>query len=528
MRNKTTSGLLALFLGGFGIHRFYLGQTLFGVLYLIFFWTLIPFFIGFIDAIVLFSSSEDKFNFKYNSKNSNLFSQNKTENNFTKTESKIEKIVEKKTFSSKLNSLPFPDRVDNINWHMNAISKGFKSNDLELVNLSYAKLIESIRQQNINDKNEFANHIEFVRNEYEEFRKDFGFEYPIQFLPPSERKKIAQTKDGKFILDSKTNFKLHLYNVEEENVKKIKKILDDEKTWNKENDLMPIFTLYNVKCSEVEDYIKKYKPIYDNYIINSIQKNADFSNYSEMDKADIIEEYKDEAINILEERADCDLKILFQESENPDEIDDELIKEYSFETISKYIGLQYYKEKIVTHWERKDFEDLIKADLAISGEQIEINEILLSLTLKNLNAICEKEENFFKRKNKAVEYLNENKELLKNVGKEISFRRIFKLKPLPSKFSNIKIEEISLSWAYVREYVKLIAETYKSSKRYTEEMKEDLDYVKFFKIESAEEYNNEFICQKARKECKKKFDKLNPPKLPFHIGCNCHLRSEYE
>ena len=48
------------------------------------------------------------------------------------------------------------------------------------------------------------------------------------------------------------------------------------------------------------------------------------------------------------------------------------------------------------------------------------------------------------------------------------------------------------------------------------------------KIESTEEYNNEFICQKARKECKKKFDKLNPPKLPFHIGCNCHLRSEYE
>ena len=177
MRNKTTSGLLALFLGGFGIHRFYLGQTLFGVLYLIFFWTLIPFFIGFIDAIVLFSISEEKFNFKYNPKNSNHFSQNNTENNFAKTESKIEKIVEKKTFSSKLNSLPFPDRINNINWHMNAISKGFKNNDLELVNLSYAKLIESIRQQNINDKNEFANHIEFVRNEYEEFRKDFGFEY---------------------------------------------------------------------------------------------------------------------------------------------------------------------------------------------------------------------------------------------------------------------------------------------------------------------------------------------------------------
>lgn len=35
-KNKTTAGLLALFLGGLGVHKFYLGQTLAGVLYLLF------------------------------------------------------------------------------------------------------------------------------------------------------------------------------------------------------------------------------------------------------------------------------------------------------------------------------------------------------------------------------------------------------------------------------------------------------------------------------------------------------------
>ena len=41
-KTKIAAALLAIFLGSFGIHKFYLGQTGKGVLYLIFFWTAIP------------------------------------------------------------------------------------------------------------------------------------------------------------------------------------------------------------------------------------------------------------------------------------------------------------------------------------------------------------------------------------------------------------------------------------------------------------------------------------------------------
>ncbi|MDR1056297.1 MAG: NINE protein [Prevotellaceae bacterium] len=66
MKSKSTAAILAFFLGGFGIHRFYLGQTGLGILYLVFFWTFIPAIIALIDFIVFLTMSEETFNQKYN------------------------------------------------------------------------------------------------------------------------------------------------------------------------------------------------------------------------------------------------------------------------------------------------------------------------------------------------------------------------------------------------------------------------------------------------------------------------------
>ena len=66
MKNKTTAGILALFLGGLGVHRFYLGQIGLGFAYLFFCWTFIPALIALVDGIIFLTQSEQSFNDKYN------------------------------------------------------------------------------------------------------------------------------------------------------------------------------------------------------------------------------------------------------------------------------------------------------------------------------------------------------------------------------------------------------------------------------------------------------------------------------
>lgn len=66
VRSKLAAGLFALFLGGIGIHKFYLGRVGWGILYLLFCWTFIPAIIAFVEGIIYLTMSEEKFNAKYN------------------------------------------------------------------------------------------------------------------------------------------------------------------------------------------------------------------------------------------------------------------------------------------------------------------------------------------------------------------------------------------------------------------------------------------------------------------------------
>ncbi len=64
-KSKGGATLLALFLGGVGAHRFYLGQPKVGLAMLLFCWTLIPSMIGVVDALRYVFMSDRRFTTLY-------------------------------------------------------------------------------------------------------------------------------------------------------------------------------------------------------------------------------------------------------------------------------------------------------------------------------------------------------------------------------------------------------------------------------------------------------------------------------
>ncbi len=66
-KNKTLVIILALFLGGLGIHKFYLGRTMWGIVYLVFCWTFIPALVAFVEGLIYLFQSQAEFDMKYNS-----------------------------------------------------------------------------------------------------------------------------------------------------------------------------------------------------------------------------------------------------------------------------------------------------------------------------------------------------------------------------------------------------------------------------------------------------------------------------
>lgn len=60
-KSRIVTSLLSIFLGGFGIHKFYLGKVGWGILYFLFFWTWIPMIIGLFEGLIYLTMSDQEF-----------------------------------------------------------------------------------------------------------------------------------------------------------------------------------------------------------------------------------------------------------------------------------------------------------------------------------------------------------------------------------------------------------------------------------------------------------------------------------
>lgn len=72
-RTRVAAGLLALFVGGIGIHKFYHGSWGFGIIYVVFFWTFIPAIVAVVEGIMYLTMDDAKYGAMYVSTPDNPF-----------------------------------------------------------------------------------------------------------------------------------------------------------------------------------------------------------------------------------------------------------------------------------------------------------------------------------------------------------------------------------------------------------------------------------------------------------------------
>lgn len=60
-KSRVAAGVLALLLGGLGVHKFYLGKIWPGVIYLVLVWTYIPAIVALVEGIIYLTQDDQKF-----------------------------------------------------------------------------------------------------------------------------------------------------------------------------------------------------------------------------------------------------------------------------------------------------------------------------------------------------------------------------------------------------------------------------------------------------------------------------------
>ncbi|MEJ8816436.1 hypothetical protein [Lacibacter sp. H407] len=343
-------------------------------------------------------------------------------------------------------------------------------------------------------------------------------------------KPITKDNQGNWILNPEAPFILTLLNADKKIADQIRNLLDDEeiRDYRKDDKLVAIFAEHNLKIKEIEDYKTKYKAKYFQKIDNLKAASTEWGSLGEKDKDDLLFEFRQAAIAEIFERANCDIEILFENEPTDISIDDELISEFGFENLQTYLGCADKLEKVRVvssdNYSRPIFEKLVELNLAIRGADISKEEVLSVLTLKELNLIAENPSKEFKRKNQAIEYILSLEKIDERIGKYISLRELFKLKPLPEKYSQIDIQKISAAWSYHEQEVRLLMDTFRNSYYAWRDLKND-EYIKAYKIEPLDK---DYPCPCAKDLSTKIFSKNNPPKMPYHIGCNCFINKEYK
>ena len=347
---------------------------------------------------------------------------------------------------------------------------------------------------------------------------------PIVEHPPYSVQKLP---NGDYLINPGASFELTLYNADEDKIDLFVDALNqsiNQSPYNMIQNLIRILIVADIRCREIDAYVDEYRPKYEKFVKELIEKHPDWKDANERDRKDILKEVCQTALGMIYVRPDVELDHLFEYYPWDDPLPRKVLQKYPLNVISKYIRVWDEKMGVkvipADNADRNLYEQMIELGLAIRGRDIPTEKILTTLKMDQMREIASKfDVKIPRKKDEAAKKLSDIEGITEYLDKNVSFRELFQLAPLPEEFKDVKIEKVGKFIKYCRIISDLIGRTYIFAYYEGRRDYSDEDYIEGYKIS----VGDMSTCPYCKEQAKKKYSKKNRPRPPFHLACRCSV-----
>ena len=338
---------------------------------------------------------------------------------------------------------------------------------------------------------------------------------------------IQETSHG-IILNPKSPLPLTINGLNRNQAVELKNYLDNEFDWERRQSAITyLIAQYNAHCKEIDDYIAKYRPIYRETIERQKSESDEWKTASDRDKADMLEEFRQKAIEALPSKIPHSVFTTLLEKRPSDfSADDSLLAMFDGETeLYQFYASQLWSVGQVRtvpadSYYRKHYESLVEKGLVKRGQDIDLKEILAGLRLKDLNAATKDLlEKPLGRKAKAVDFALTVPDIKERLGKFVAFREMFQLR----EPEGVDVHTIQECFTHADAVASVISYSYNAGVRTLRTVEgtrgTGVDYWQIMAEDCCSSCN-----QMNGRKTKKKPTRLPP----FHVGCNCDVDAGYD
>lgn len=333
------------------------------------------------------------------------------------------------------------------------------------------------------------------------------------------------TGDGGVVIGPELPFPLTLYGLDAADVEKLVTAFEHGEDYEIGEWFSHLVAQKNIQCKELNEWVDIAKPKVRDIVKQRVLASTEWAQASDLDKRDLLTEIQDIAIAELPIRpgdAGAAWTLLIEEPQDLT-VDDALLERFkdnpqTYQTLLYAISAGTKVQVAAAgDYRRKAYEELYEKGFMRRGQEIPVEDILASMTMKQMQEIAGADApKKFTRKAQAIDFLKGLVDIKQRLEKTISFRELFQIKPI----DGINLDELAKAHAYSSQVARVVLRTLRASVDSQRQRESRLDeYVDGWEMFS------ENCCPACRAQHGKSWKRL-PQKLPpFHIGCEARIYS---